>query len=61
MGGLLLADWAQSVDEAYCIDAVVHGMMEIEGICGRYRRAPYTSLSDEQMEILREYRKGLKY
>lgn len=41
-------------------DAVVHGMMEIEGICGRYRRAPYTSLSDAQMEILREYRKSLE-
>ena len=35
--------------------AVIMGMMEIVGICERWRRAPYSSVSDEQMEILRNF------
>lgn len=30
-------------------DAVVHGLMEVAGICGRWRRAPYPSLSDADL------------
>lgn len=41
-------------------DAVSHGMMELAGVCGRYRRAPYSSLTDEQMEILKDYAKKIK-
>ncbi len=35
-------------------DAVIHGAMEIAGICGRWRRPPYYSLDDAEMESLRE-------
>ncbi|MCQ2400729.1 MAG: hypothetical protein MJ059_02265 [Lachnospiraceae bacterium] len=34
-------------------DAVMHGMQELAGVGTRYRRAPYGSLSDGQMEILK--------
>lgn len=40
-------------------DATIHGMMEIAGVCGRYRRAPYHSLTDAEMEILKAYSKTL--
>lgn len=33
-------------------DAVIHGAMELAGICGRWRRPPYHSPTDEQMEEL---------
>jgi len=33
-------------------DAGIHGAMEIFGIAGRWRRAPYHSLTDEEMERL---------
>lgn len=36
-------------------DAVVHGAMEIVGIASRWRRSPYTSLNDAQMEHLRTF------
>jgi 4-hydroxy-tetrahydrodipicolinate synthase len=36
-------------------DAVVHGAMEIAGIAPRWRRAPYTSLNDPQMEQLKTF------
>ncbi len=36
-------------------DAVLHGSMEIAGIAPRWRRAPYTSLSDEQMAHLKTF------
>jgi len=38
-------------------DAACHGMMELAGICGRYRRSPYSSMTDAQMEILSDYAK----
>jgi len=31
-------------------DAGIHGVYELFGICGRWRRAPYYSLSDADME-----------
>lgn len=34
-------------------DAVIHASMEIEGICGRYRRAPYPDANEAQMERIR--------
>jgi len=33
-------------------DAAMHGMMELAGLCGRWRRKPYYSLSDTEMEKL---------
>lgn len=33
-------------------DAAMHGAMEIAGLCKRWRRAPYHSLSDEEMDRL---------
>jgi 4-hydroxy-tetrahydrodipicolinate synthase len=40
-------------------DAGMHGMMELAGLCGRWRRKPYYSLSDEEMEKLADFRKGI--
>ncbi len=40
-------------------DSVIHGMMELAGVCGRYRRKPYHSLTDAEMEILKDYSKTL--
>lgn len=36
-------------------DATIHGMYEIAGLGQRYRRAPYSSLNDCQMEQVREF------
>lgn len=36
-------------------DAVVHGAMELAGLARRWRRPPYTALSDEQMEKLKTF------
>jgi len=36
-------------------DAVVHGAMELAGIAPRWRRAPYTSLDDAQMDHLKDF------
>ena len=36
-------------------DAVVHGAMELAGIAGRWRRLPYSSLTDQQMELLKGF------
>jgi 4-hydroxy-tetrahydrodipicolinate synthase len=33
-------------------DAAIHGALELAGICGRWRRAPYRSLSDHDMDEL---------
>ncbi len=40
-------------------DAMYHGAQEVFGISGRWRRAPYASLSDEEMERLRGFFAGL--
>jgi len=40
-------------------DAVIHGAMELAGICGRWRRPPYYSLSDGEMERLAELLRGI--
>ncbi len=39
-------------------DAALHGMMELAGICGRWRRPPLPSLTDEDMERLRAFLLG---
>ncbi len=36
-------------------DAGVHGALEIFGIAGRWRRPPYYSLNDEEMEALADF------
>ncbi len=36
-------------------DAVVHGAIELAGVAQRWRRAPYSSLDDGQMEKLRGF------
>lgn len=42
-------------------DAGVHGLLELYGLAKRYRRPPYHSLTDRQMQILTEFlkKKGL--
>ena len=40
-------------------DAMYHGAQEIFGIAGRWRRPPYHSLDDAEMERLREFFAGL--
>ena len=40
-------------------DAGVYGALELFGICPRWRRAPYYSLNDEEMEKLADFFKGL--
>ena len=40
-------------------DAAVHGIVEITGLARRWRRKPYYSLSDEEMEMLSEFIKEL--
>jgi dihydrodipicolinate synthase/N-acetylneuraminate lyase len=35
-------------------DAGIHGTLELAGICGRWRRPPYHSLTDAEMETLRQ-------
>lgn len=42
-------------------DAGMHGMLELTGLGKRYRRAPYYSLNDEQMEKLRDFLKSKPY
>ncbi len=39
-------------------DAVMHGIYELVGLATRYRRPPYHSLTDEQMERLAEFLKS---
>lgn len=41
-------------------DAAVHGLMELAGVCGRWRKPPYYSLSDAEMERLRDFARGMK-
>jgi 4-hydroxy-tetrahydrodipicolinate synthase len=36
-------------------DAAVHGLMEMVGLCGRWRRRPYHSLTDDQMANLKAF------
>jgi dihydrodipicolinate synthase/N-acetylneuraminate lyase len=45
--------------EAGAFDAMFHATQEIFGIGGRWRRAPYHSFDDEQMERLRAFYDGL--
>jgi len=40
-------------------DAAMHGMMELAGLCQRWRRKPYYSLSDAEMERLAAFRTDL--
>lgn len=41
-------------------DAIYHGAIELFGVFKRWRRPPYYSLSDEEMERLKDFFKGLK-
>lgn len=40
-------------------DAAVHGILELYGIAGRWRRNPYYSLSDAEMEHLADFLRSL--
>ncbi len=40
-------------------DAAMHGMLELYGIAQRWRRKPYYSLNDAEMEALRSFLQGL--
>ena len=39
-------------------DAGIHGTLELFGICGRWRRMPYHTLSDAEIEPLRDFYQG---
>lgn len=41
-------------------DAAMHGMMELAGLCGRWRRKPYYTLSDAEMEKLAGFHEGIR-
>ena len=45
-----LFDYVRAVEGGY--DAAFHGILEIFGVMKRYRRPPYHTLSDEQMQEL---------
>ena len=36
-------------------DAEMHGLLELYGIAGRWRRKPYYSLTDEEMEAMADF------
>jgi len=42
-------------------DAGMHGMLELTGLGKRYRRAPYYSLTDSQMEKMKDFLKSKPY
>jgi len=42
-------------------DAAMHGVLELHGIAGRWRRKPYYSLSDAEMEKLAGFMKERKW
>ena len=50
-------DFSESLGGGF--DAMYHGAQEVFGIAGRWRRSPYESLSDEEMERLRGFFAGL--
>jgi dihydrodipicolinate synthase/N-acetylneuraminate lyase len=39
-------------------DAAIHGVLELYDIAGRWRRKPYYSLSDQEMEAMRDFFKS---
>jgi len=41
-------------------DAAVHGMLELYGLAGRYRRKPYHTIADEDLEELADFLKRKK-
>lgn len=46
-------DWC--AQNSVCFDAAIRGMMEIAGVAKRYARFPYSSLSDEKMDSLKQW------
>jgi len=42
-------------------DAGIHGMLELAGLGKRYRRAPYYSLNNKQMEQLEDFLMSIRY
>lgn len=54
---LPLLDFWQSGGKHF--DATIRGMYEAKGLGQRWRRAPYSSLTDEQMETVREFLRKL--
>ncbi len=41
-------------------DSAMHGTMELTGLCGRWRRPPYYSLSDAEIERLADFQKRIR-
>jgi 4-hydroxy-tetrahydrodipicolinate synthase len=41
-------------------DAAIHGLLEVAGVCGRWRRPPYHSLTDAEMAKLGAFTKQLR-
>lgn len=41
-------------------DAGIHGIMELYGLCKRWRPKPYHSLNDAEMESLSDFLKARK-
>ncbi len=47
-----MIDFDAIMDPRGGFDAGIHGIMELCGLCKRWRRAPYVSLSDGEVEAL---------
>ena len=41
-------------------DALLHACFEIKGLAQRWRRSPYSSVSDEQMELIKSFLDNIK-
>ena len=52
------SEFASSVRGGF--DAAIHGTLELFGVNGRWRRKPYYSLDDSEMEQLADFFKSLK-
>ncbi|MDB6170243.1 MAG: 4-hydroxy-tetrahydrodipicolinate synthase [Verrucomicrobia bacterium] len=50
--------WEFMVSTPGSFDAVVHGIMEAKGLAQRWRRSPYYSLNDEEMNRVSAFLKG---
>ena len=53
-----LFDYLISLEGSF--DAGIHGILELFGLTRRYRRPPYHTLTDQQMEQLADHLKKIK-
>ena len=53
--------WDHLAQSKGSFDAAVHGVLELKGLTKRYRRKPYYSLSDQEMEQLADFLKSKNF